>query len=145
MELQVKQADFSENGLSPELVSLSVVKVYENVICNYNTEGTAITLNGFNTWFIKIPKDITTFYFSGLVKKKFGLSLVKTVDLTGALPTYITVPVDNTRFIIRPSGSNTEETFENEEFDISGFPTAEYFMYSMDTTYFEDAHLDYLF
>lgn len=145
MELQVKQADFSENGLSQELVPLSVDKVYENVICNYNTEGTAMTLNGFNTWFIKIPKDITTFYFSGLVKKKFGLSLVKTVDLTGALPTYITVPVDNTRFIIRPSGSNTEETFEDEEIDISEFPTAEYFMYSMDTAYFEDAHLDYLF
>ena len=145
MELQLKQADFSATGLSPELVSLTVNKVYNNVICNFNTAGTAMVLNGFDTWFIKIPKDIITFYFSGQVKYNFGLSLVKNVDLTGALPTYTTIPVNNSRFVIRPSGSDTEETFENEEIDISEYSDAEYFMYSGDIHSFNNAHLDYLF
>lgn len=145
MEIMLKNADFSANGISPELEALPVEKVYTNVITNFSPIGQVAVLNGFTTYFIKIPKGgITHFYFTGKIKDTFGLAIAKNVTLSDPLPSFTTISVNGSSFIITPTEGDTEYC-EEREIDLTNYPDAEYFVYSYGTTEISIAHMDYLF
>ena len=117
-----KNADFSENAISPEYMNIPAAADWAGWLCNYNGGTSAQQNASWSTAFFEIPEGATEVYLSGAVSAdgKFGVSLVSEYNTSNHTYTNVAVNVE---------AEKSDYYLVKKKLDLSSHPTAKYVMW----------------